>query len=145
MSCVADRPAPGEHEVVVRYSGSPLHGVAASPARQFTVDPSTATHLSTDVPPTTANIPVKIRATVEFAGDVTYPGGTLAITDSATNDVIASGLVGPSIRPLSLRRRLRPATTHLEVASYGGVDGEELFERLDGLSTLRPRPRTRRH
>jgi hypothetical protein len=121
--CIGSRPAPGDHDLAIRYVGSPFNGEATSPTTSFSVDPTTATTVTTSATSTTANVAVKVTATVDFRGDVTYDGGTLTITDETTAEVVASGPVGPEAPSVAFTRTFAAGPHHM-VGVYGGTDGE---------------------
>jgi hypothetical protein len=122
--CYTPRPGPGSHTVAIRYIGSPVNGDGLSPTTPFSVDPTTATTVVSSATTTTTNVAVKVDATVDFRGDVTYDGGALTITDETTSEVIASGPVGPGAPSLTVTRPFAEGLHHL-VGVYHGTDGED--------------------
>ena len=124
VRCISARPGPGSHTLVVRYLGSFVRGTATSPQATFIVDPTTSTSISVSAGVVPANLPVTVTASVAFSGDVSYPGGTLRITDSSTNAVIASGVVGPDHRTVKVTKTFTAGMHHL-VAAYLGIAGIE--------------------
>jgi hypothetical protein len=120
--CTGPRPEPGQHELVVHYLGSPFDGEATSPVSTFTVDETTTTTVTTDRSTAPANAIVRVTATVGYAGDLAYDGGTMTITDETTGAVLAQGPVGPSAPSLAVQRTFTQGPHHL-VASYSGIAG----------------------
>lgn len=124
IRCITPRPSAGEHTVSVHYLGSVFHGEASSPTTTFTVDPTSATTVTASLAVANAAWPIKIDAAVAFHGDVAYDGGTLTITDTTLDEVIASGPVGPSGSSISVTRTFSVGAHHF-VAEYGGTTGED--------------------
>jgi hypothetical protein len=124
VRCIAPRPDAGEHTVVIRYLGSVFHGEATSPVTSFLIDPSTATSVALSDETAPSNVPVTVTAIVEFHGDVSYPGGTVTISDEATNAVIAAGEVGPADPSIQVAAMFATGPHHL-VATYSGITSTE--------------------
>jgi hypothetical protein len=105
----------------MRYLGSDLHGTSLSPKTTFTVDHATSTSISISDSGAPANMPVTVTATVDFAGDVSFAGGVLTVTDETSGTTLASDPIGPDSPSLVFVTTLDQGPHHL-VATYAGID-----------------------